>query len=138
MLSPYDIQAALIALLKADPLLVAALPVADAIKEAEWRGTDFDYPAVRVDITGGSPQGNGACAEQWIGLAGSIIVLSKVDSSAECLTLLGLVQNALQRERLTGAGMTGLEMKIDSVAYPFRELNLWRGEILFYTTAIEI
>jgi len=137
MLSPYDIQAALIALLKANGPLVAALPIADAIKEAEWRGTAFGYPAIRVDITGGSPQGNGACAEQWIGLAGNIIVLSKADSSAECLTLLGLVQNALQRKRLSAAGMTSLEVKIDSVAYPFRELNLWRGEVVFATTAIQ-
>jgi len=137
MLSPYDIQAALITLLKADAPLVAALADAGAIKEAEWRGTDFEYPAVRVDITGGSPQGNGACAEQWIGVAGSIIVLSKEDSSAECLTLLGLVQNAVQRKRLTGVGMTGLEIKIDQTVYPFREINLWRGEIVFATVAIE-
>ncbi|OGS01184.1 MAG: hypothetical protein A2V88_08875 [Elusimicrobia bacterium RBG_16_66_12] len=126
---------ALIALLKANGPLVAALPAAGAIKEAEWRGTNFDYPAIRLDITGGGPQGNGACAEGWTGVAGSVIALSKEDSSGECLTLLGLIQDALQRKHLPG--LAALEVKIDSTTYPFRELNLWRGEVLFATTVIQ-
>jgi len=137
MLSPAVIQAALIALLKANAPLVAALPGAAHIKEADWRGTTFDYPAVRVDIGSGIPEGTGACAEEWTRLAGSIIVLSKADSSAECLSIMGLIQNAIIRHRLAGAGLTSLDLKVDQAAYPFRQDDIWRGEVLFYTTAIQ-
>jgi hypothetical protein len=137
MLSPTTVQAALVALLKADPLLVAALSSADAIKEAQWRGTKFAYPAVRVDISDMRPQGNGACAKRWLATAGSILVYSKGDSSAECENILGLVENAIVGRHLSAAGLTSLEFRVDQVVYPFRETNLWRGEILFATTAIE-
>jgi len=137
MLSPTKVQAALVALLKANGLLVAGLPAADAIKEAQWRGSKFDYPAVRVDISDMRPQGNGACANRWLATAGSILVYSKGDSSAECENVLGLVENAIVRRHLSAAGLTSLELRVDQVVCPFRESNLWRGEILFATTAIE-
>jgi hypothetical protein len=137
MLSPDTVQAALVAVLKANGTLVGALAGPDSIKEAQWRGTTFDYPAVRVDITDMRPQGNGACAEQWLAVAGAIIVFSKIDSSVECMTVLGLVQNAIQRRRLAGAGLTSLDLRVEFVVYPYREGNIWRGEIAFGTTAIE-
>lgn len=138
MLSPATIQAALMTLLQADVPLVAALGGDPAqIKEASWRGKGFEHPAVRLDMGDHRPQGTGACAEQWLGLVGSINVFSKDSSSLECLTILGLVANAIQRKRLTGAGMTGLEIKIDQTVYPYRDGNVWRGEVVFATTAIE-
>lgn len=137
MISPATIQIAIIALLKADAALVAGLGATARIKEAEWRGTSFAYPALRVDMTSISPQGNGACAEQWLTVEGALIVYSKEDSSLECLTLLGVVQDAIQRQRLSAAGMTGLELKIAQLSPPDREENIWRGAVLFTTTAIE-
>jgi len=131
------VSEALLALLKADVPLVGALASPECIKEAEWRGTDFDYPAVRVDVTDRRPEGTGACAEAWLGVTGRLIAYSKEDSSAECLVLLGLLQNAIQRRRLALVGLTSLDLKVVQTVYPFRELNLWRGEVIFATTAIE-
>jgi len=137
MLSPHEVQAAFITLLQGNAALVAALAGPEAIKEAEWAGSSFDYPAVRLDIADMRPQGNGACAARWLSVTGSIIVLSKGDSSAECLTVLGLVQNAIQGRHLTGAGLTSLEVRVEQAIYPYREDNIWRGEIPFATTVIQ-
>lgn len=137
MLSPETIQKAMITLLKADAPLVAALTDAARIKEADWRGTTFEYPAVRLDISAMSPQGNGPCAESWLGIAGSIYVFSKEHSSEECLQILGLVENAIQRKRLTETGMTSLELRPEIVNYPIRDDDIWRGEVIFATVAIE-
>lgn len=49
MRSPLEVQVALIAYLKANAGLVALLGTADQIKEVEWQGADFVYPAVRVE-----------------------------------------------------------------------------------------
>jgi hypothetical protein len=138
VLSPDVIQAAVIALLKADAPLVAALTDATSIKEAGWRGTTFNYPAIRLSLTGHSPKGNGQCAEANLALGGRLIALSKDDSSDECLKLLGLMCDAIQRKRLAGTGLTSMELRPEITSYPVREDTIWRGEIVFATTTVEI
>ena len=49
MRTPDEIQIALIERLKANTALVALLGTADQIKETEWQGAEFTYPAVRVE-----------------------------------------------------------------------------------------
>lgn len=137
MESPLTVQDALIALLQADVPLVTALGLADRIKEAKWRGTTFEYPCLRVDFSSASPEGSGNCAEAWASIAATLEVFSKDSSSRECLTLLGLIQNAVQRKRLTAAGMASLEIKIDQTIPPDRDDNVWRGQVLIYSTVID-
>ena len=50
MLNTNDIQEAVIKYLKADATLVAMLSSSKEIKEDNWQGVEFSYPAVRVDI----------------------------------------------------------------------------------------
>jgi hypothetical protein len=50
MLNTNDIQEAIIKYLKADVTLVAMLKSSGEIKEDNWQGVAFAYPAVRVDI----------------------------------------------------------------------------------------
>jgi hypothetical protein len=50
MLNTNDIQEAIIKYLKADATLVAMLKSSGEIKEDNWQGVAFSYPAVRVDI----------------------------------------------------------------------------------------
>lgn len=137
MESPLTVQDALVALLKADLPLVTALGGAGRIKEAEWRGTTFDYPCLRVEFSSASPEGTGNCAEAWASIAATLEVFSKDSSSRECLTLLGLVQTAVQRKHLTAPGMTSLEIKIDQTIPPDRDDNVWRGQVVIYSTVID-
>lgn len=134
MITPRQAQASVIALLKADAALVAV--VAAEIREAEWQGTAFVYPACRVDESDLRPQGTGGCAEDWTALTGAIRVFSKEESSGQCLDLLGLVQTAIQRRHLIGLGYTSLEIKVDMTVLPYQEESIWRGEVTFYTTLI--
>ncbi len=137
MESPLTVQDALIALLKADAPLVAALGGPARIKDAEWRGTTFEYPCVRLDFSSASPEGNGNCAEAWASIAATIEVFSKDSSSRQCLTLLGVVQTAVQRKHLNAPGMTSLEIKIAQTIPPDRDDNVWRGQVVIYSTAID-
>jgi hypothetical protein len=134
MISPRTAQAATVALLLADAPLVAL--VGAEIRESEWQGTAFTYPAVRVDLLDLTPEGNGSCAEAWSAVTGRIRVFSNQASSGQCLDLLAAVQRAVQRKHLIGVGYTSLEMKIASVIMPYQEENIWRGEVAFFSTII--
>lgn len=48
--TPETFQAAWIESLKSKPTIIALLPNAKEIREAEWQGTDFQYPAIRVSL----------------------------------------------------------------------------------------
>jgi hypothetical protein len=106
------------------------------IREIQWQGTPFAYPAVRVDLGDLGPQGTGPCAEAWSLLTFRISVFSNEDSSGECLDLLAAVQAALQRRRLAGPGFTSLEIKIDMTILPYPDDTIWRGEVALSTTII--
>jgi hypothetical protein len=139
VIAPQTVQGAIIALLKADAALVAGLAGdAKRIKEADWRGTTFEYPAVRVDIGDQRPTGNGNCSEQRLGVTGSIIVYSKQESSLEAAQVLGLVENAIQQKHLVGAGMGSQIMRDIQTNFPYRENDIWRGEVVFATTVFEV
>lgn len=138
MIAPDTVQAAIITLLKADAALVASLTAAARIKEADWRGTTFEYPACRVDVADMRPTGNGSCTEQRLGVTGSIIIYSKQESSLEAAKLLGLVENAIQQKHLSGAGMGSQIMRPIQTILPYRDNDIWRGDVVFATTVFEV
>jgi hypothetical protein len=84
------------------------------------------------------PTGNGNCSEQRLGVTGAIIVYSKVDSSAEAAQVLGLVENAIQQKHLSGAGMGSQVLRPFQTNFPYRDNDIWRGEVVFATTVFEV
>lgn len=50
MVSNDDIQAAIVAYLKSQSTVTVILGSSEEIRELEWQGTDFQYPAVRVSV----------------------------------------------------------------------------------------
>jgi len=130
------VQEALVTLLKADAALAVDLGDANQVKEAEWRGKVFSYPAVRVDLIDMTPGATDNCTSCWREVRAAIIVLSKDESSIECLDVLNAVEDALERKRLSGTGLTSHEIKIERIVLPSREENIWRGEVDIFTTAI--
>lgn len=134
--NPVTVQKAIIDILKANAALVAVLANANQIKEAEWRGKTFSYPAVRVDLLEMVPGASDNCADCWREVRAAIIVLSKDASSIECLTVLDRIEDALERQRLSDTGLTSHEIKIERIVPSDREENIWRGEVDIFTTAI--
>jgi len=55
MLRNDQIQAAIIAKLKANNTIVALLDSSAEIKEDQYQGTEYNYPAVRVQLNSNEP-----------------------------------------------------------------------------------
>lgn len=107
MLSNDLIQAALITKLKANTALVAFLTAASAgseIREAQWQGREFTYPAVRVQVGTQMAGGNGPCYTTTGETPFTIYCYSEQDSSRQADQLAGLVDDALLGLHLSGTG----------------------------------
>lgn len=103
MISPELVQKAVMLKLKANAALVAALGSADRIKESQWQGTDFVYPAVRVDGGEQTPIGNGVDHLKLSTVSWSVRCYSEKDSSFEANNLIGLVLEALFNTQILNA-----------------------------------
>jgi len=130
MISNDLIQAALITALKADTTLVNWLTARDAaneIRENEWQGAAFTYPAVRIDIGLQLPITNGVCHVSQSELTFSIISLSEKDSSQQATILAGLVNAALFAKRISGTGFASLLIDSDGMPGANRTIErIWQ------------
>lgn len=98
------IQAAIITFMKANAALVDWLSNFSAeneIRENQWQGRDFVYPAIRVDLVSQQPIGNPPCHAE---LAFNVFCYSESDSSQQADKLAGLINAALARKAFTGTG----------------------------------
>lgn len=128
MISNVDIQTAIISLLKSDTALAAWLVSAgssgDEIRESQWQGGDFSYPAVRVALGTQSniPEG---CYSQTVFL---VAVFSEQDSSLEADTGSAIVLDALSDKQLPGLNTSGII--VDSMPHALRTgERLWRATV---------
>lgn len=128
MISPELIQAGIIAKLKADTALISFLTARSAsseIRENQWQGAQFVYPAVRVDLATQDEPGNPPC---YSNISFNVFAFTEGDSSLECGQLLGLIDAALIRNVFTGTGFrSGLVVTLGGLA-PLRTAErVWQG-----------
>ena len=95
MISNALLQKSLIAKLKADTALVALLSSSDVeIREQQWQGRAFTYPAVRVNLLQQLPMFIiDPC--QWFSLTFSVFTLSEDRSSFEADNIASAVNDVL-------------------------------------------
>lgn len=135
MLSDEYIQSDLIAKLKTITSVVALLPDgASGIKELQWQGDTFQYPAVRLDLESNDYEFDEQDRCNLWRVEFSIYVFSQERSSKQCSTIKGLLENYL-----TGLGFTGTYAKysrlrlIDNVPAMREDSNTWRSQIRYST-----
>jgi len=141
MLSPDDLSAAVLTKLKAYAPLVAALTSADRVKESQWHGIEFDYPAVRVQRPTISPYGNGNCTGRQVRAQVTVTAFAKKDSSKTAQELQGLIQDALEGQIVNVAGLrtTSLRNQLTSPAAPTpNDPDVWSGATTWRTIATEV
>ena len=118
------IQAAIVAKLKADTALVAwltALSAGDEIRETQWQGTQFTYPAVRASVGDQLPDaGMGTCYLTSGEFTFTVYSYSESDSSRQADQLAALVNDALAGKRLSGTGFATMSIKCDGMAHATR------------------
>ena len=131
MIANDRVQAGIIAKLKADTALIAWLTVRSAdseIRESQWQGAVFTYPAVRVDLGTQLPGGNGPCYLTNGEIPFTVYSYSEDDSSKQADVLAGLVNDALLGEQFSSTGFTTGLVKSDGLVSATRLAErLWRA-----------
>lgn len=124
MIGNDDLQAAIIAKLKADTTLTAWLAArssATEIREAQYQGTVFSYPAVRAAVESQTPDmGGGTCYLSAGEFTFTVYSYSESDSSQEADDLAKLVNDALIGKRLSSTGFATMVIKCDGMAHATR------------------
>jgi hypothetical protein len=111
-----EVQAAIIERLKADAQLVALLGTADQIKETEWQGAVYVFPAVRVENT--IKPNVVYCSPDDVDI--TIFCLSEQKSSKQCSLVAARVANLLHNTRgITASnGVNFVFFRVASIPYP--------------------
>ena len=129
MLRNDQIQAALIAKLKANTTIVAELASSADIKEDQYQGTEFNYPGVRVQLNSNEPLTQDAnCPHTRIGL--SVLVFTEDDNSLEADRIAGIIHNELHAQQYTINGIA-ISLHTTNLIPAIRsDVRTWRSQIL--------
>lgn len=135
------IQQAIVARLKADAALVAwltALSADDEIRETQWQGTIFTYPAVRASVDNQVP-GLGTCYLTSGEFTFTAMSFGEGDSSRQTDQLAKLVNDALIGKRLSGTGFATMSIKCDGMAHASRTgERVWSAAAVYRANLYEI
>lgn len=139
-LHPGEIQQLIIDKMKANVPLVAM--VGDEVREDNWQGTGFHYPAARVQILmlGPVPGDTGECNPIKSLVRFTVLCYAEGSSSLVCTQLMGLIADALVNTQLQSASIVPVTrvilpegahiMPVPDSEDPYR---IWRGEVQFMT-----
>jgi hypothetical protein len=127
------IQKAVVARLKANGALTAKLTSASEIKEAQYQGRSFAYPAVRVAILLQVPLMDWEqCNLSRVTF--SVFTLSEQDSSKEADQISFLVNSVLHKKAWSESGFKFLLVKSMGLGSAIRmSERIWRSEAAFIT-----
>jgi hypothetical protein len=125
-----EIQEAIVTRLKADAALVAwlaSLSAGDEIRENQWQGTDFTYPAVRIDVETLNPATDTCHPRNGLATA-TVFCFSEQKSSRQCNILARLVNEAMINGQLFATGFhSGVIVGAGAVAAFQVATNVWRA-----------
>lgn len=131
MISTTELQQEVITDLQADALLVAV--VGDEIREEQWQGMEFLYPAVRVGMATNLPLGD-TCRHNHSTMGFKILCFSEDPSSQQCDTLAGLVMDALLGHQFIVTNFTTGEIRLGrqgQIPARWTSQRVWRSEVYF-------
>lgn len=130
-------------MLQADTTLVNELGMADQIREDFWAGTDWIFPALRINVIDISPSTDGSCHLTNWRVTFSIIVVTQPTVSAgsydaspgQSMDLVDYTTDALFGEKLESSGNFICETRINVVdqtgPMPESPAGGWRAEVFF-------
>jgi len=119
-------QEAWIAYLKSQTTLVALLNSSLQIKQLQWQGDEFLYPAVRVAVDY-FPSVNG-CGPDDIDVF--IDVFSEQKSAKEALHISAVLQGLLQKKAFTQNGIKFPLVWVKEIKKPFRDVFAWKSQLI--------
>lgn len=140
MITNNQIQEALVTRLKDSTrpeiaAIHAALASGDEVRENQFQGTEFAYPAIRVSFAYLNPTENTPCRDDIFRSYFSIVSFSESTSSLEADNIAGLVAEALDEAIIDVATFRTGNISLGSVNGAIRiGPRLWRAETFFRTS----
>jgi len=119
-----DVQASWIAYLKSKPTLTSLLANNSQVKESQWQGEIFSYPAVRISVDF-FPSINGCIPRANV----FISVFSEEKSSDQASTIAGVIQNLVHRKPFESVGVKSFMVIVQEVTHPERSIFAWQSDI---------
>lgn len=132
MLGIDDIRGALIDYMKSKTTITTALGGSTEIRERQWQGTEFDYPAIRVKVGGAVPQQAGEC--DIFDCPISILVFSEEASSSQADDIAGIINTVLHRRSFTSNNVRFMLWTTRLVEAIREDTRTWRSEVLIQAT----
>lgn len=117
-------QAAIVANLKSRATLVALLSNSHAIKESQWQGVDFVYPAVRVSVDF-MPAINRCLDRATI----TMDIFSEEKSSDEASTIAGELQTIYHGKPFQQGSVKFPICIVEKVDAPIRDIYGWNSKV---------
>jgi len=114
-------KAAWIASLKSKPTLLALLSTSGDIKETQWQGSDFIYPAVRVSVDF-MPSVN-RCGPDDADV--EIKVYSEEKSSKQSVHIANVIYGLYHGHPFTAAGVMFNTVIVKKIDKPMRSIFAW-------------
>jgi len=132
MIPNNDVQAALMTRLKASIAITSLLKTSTDIKESQWQGTTFAYPAVRLSLGTQVPESGYSCKAS--SLPFTVICKDENPSSHNADALAGAVSNTLHGKRWCDIiqGVRFTSIRVTGLRSATREdERTWRAEVDF-------
>lgn len=126
-----EIQASLVARLKANTTIVALLNSSDDIKEVQSQSREFNYPAVRVRLFSTVPVAKAGCANQ---VEVGILVFSEQGSSYEADRITGIIGNELHDSSFVSSSLA-FHLSVTNLIHAYRrDERTWQAEVILRGT----
>ena len=123
-----EIQAALLVKLKAEATILAELSDTDEIRENQWQGTEFSYPAIRIRMVSNNPLKNSDCDQTNISVG--FQVFSEDASSMQADEIAGIINTALHDKPFSQSGLL-IALRTDDLIPAIRSnMRTWKSEVL--------
>ena len=132
MANQETVQEAWIAYLKSKTALVSLLDNALQIKQLQWQGDEFLYPAVRVSVDY-MPSVNG-CGPDDVDVF--IEVFSEEKSAKEVLHISATLQGILQKKPFTQNGINFPLVWVKKIDKPVRDIYAWKSTLHIKALAV--
>jgi hypothetical protein len=115
--------------LQSKSAITALLDDSGQIKELQWQGTEFTYPAVRISVDI-RPSVNGCGPDNADFM---IDVFDEQKSSKTTSVLSGTIANALHKIPFTSNGLKFSTVVVQKVSRPERSISAWQSTITVQT-----
>lgn len=126
MISPNTVQEGIVTRLKGKASVIELLSSASDVKEDQWQGTTFSYPAIRVRLDNVNPILDCNTTE----VLGAILVFSEDASSKEANNIAYAVMSELDKS-FTSAGYRYVSNVRGIIPAIRQDDRTWRSEVLF-------